>query len=224
MNLLEKEIAEIQNALDEKKVSGGDSEDPVFDMDDKEALENPQEAKSKAQAKWNKKKEELRAVLARIESAAVELRDQWATYRSAVSSFEDKRSKCVNEYFSVACIKALIAAKSKSVFQQDAATFSIPANAMPYDIYNGTRQMLETIKAYQVKLEASYQLEAEYGAILGFSSAKSAKKGGLSMEDLVSKAGDVKEDTPGNLSPGSDNDVIINNDRQTYEGGAWRWK
>ena len=193
-------------------------------MDDQEALENPQEAKSKAHAKWNKKKEELRAVLAKIETAAVELRDQWATYCNAVSNFENERAKCVNEYFSYACIKMLIAAKSLKVFEQDAETFSIPANAMPYNIYNGTIQMLATIKAYQEKLDASYRLEAEYGAILGFSSAKSAKKGGLSMEDLVSKAGDVKEDTPGNLSPGCDDGDIIKHDRQTFEGGAWRWK
>ena len=224
MNLLEKEIAEIRDALDEKKVSGGDPEDPVFDMDDKEALENPEEAKSKAQAKWNKKKEELRGVLAQIDAAAVRLRNQWTTYRNAVSNFKNERAKCANEYFSYACIKALIAAKSLSVFEQDADTFSIPANAMPYNIYNGTTQMLAAIKAYQEKLDASYRLEAEYGSILGSSSAKSAKKGGLTLEDLVGKGGDVKEDTPGNLSPGCDDGDIIKKDRQTFEGGVWRWK
>ena len=155
-------------------------------------------------------------------SAAVDLRGEWAKYKQDVAAFKSQRSRCVDDYFAEACVKTLIRAKGLSVFAND-ASFAIPAGAMPYDIGKGTREMLEKANRYYGKLVKSYNLEVEYGAMMGLASAGKAKREGKSPDEVVDEAEQVPQDAPGSLTPGSDSGSIIDKDHQSHSGGGWTW-
>ena len=115
--------------------------------------------------------------------------------------------------------------KDRTIFDKGKdASFRIPSGCNPYDIGKGTRDMLARAKAYYDKLVKSYNLEVEYGAMMGLESAGKAKREGKSPDEIVDSADAVDNDTPGSLAPGSDTGAIIDKDRQEYSGGAWKWK
>ena len=59
---------------------------------------------------------------------------------------------------------------------------------------------------------------------MGLQSAGKAQREGKSIDEAVDSAGDPSDDNPGSLTPGSDKDAIINNDRQEFSNGKWGWK
>ena len=222
--LIQKEIKDIENMENGSSSWTGDEDDPVFDPNDEEVMKNPEAAAQKARAKWATLKANLKKKLVEVDNAAEALRKEWETYKSAVSRFKNDRDACVGEYFAEACINTLVRTKSKTIFDEgNDASFKIPAGCMPYDIGKGTREMLDRVKAYYDKLNKSYQLEVEYGAMMGLESAGKAKREGKTPDQVVDEADGVNDDVPGSLGPGSDTGNIIDKDRQTYQGGAWKW-
>ena len=222
-DLLRKEIRDIENMENGTSTWTGNDDDPVFDPNDEEVMQNPEAAAEKARKKWNTMKKDLRKKLREIDGAAEALRSQWSQYKQAPASFEAERKKCVAEYFDEVCV-CLLAKTGGNMFREEQdAGFVIPAGLFPYDIGKGTREMLDKIKAYQNKVNASYKLEVEYGAMLGLKSAGEAKREGKTPDEVVDPADGVGDDTPGSLAPGSDKNVIIDKDHQTYQGGAWKW-
>ncbi len=223
--LIQKEIKDIENMENGTSSWTGDEDDPVFDPNDEEVMKNPDAAAKKARAKWATMKAKLKKKLVEIDNAAGDLRNEWETYKKAVSLFESDRRGCIGTYFSEACINTLIKTGSKTVFDAgNDANFRIPAGCMPYDIGKGTRDMLGKVKAYYDKLVKSYNLEVEYGALMGLESAGKAKRDGKTPDQVVDEADGLEDDRPGTLAPGSDTGSIIDKDRQEYSGGAWKWK
>ena len=221
-DLLKGEIRDIEDMENGTSQWTGDEDDPVFDPNDEAVMKDPAAAAKKAREKWNTMKANLKKKLGEIDDAAVALRNQWTQYCQDCVVFETERAKCVDEYFAEGCIAALIRAKGVSVFNNDSA-FSIPAGAMSYDIGKGTREMLDKVRAYYDKLVKSYNLEVEYGAMMGLQSAGKAKRDGKPPDQVVDEADAIDEDTPGSLAPGSDPGAIIDKDHQTYDGGGWKW-
>ena len=223
-DFVRREIIEIENILNGGGEYKGDTDDPVFDDDDKDVMDHPEEAEAKAREKWKKQKEKLAAKLLELDALVVKLRDSWWSYKRAVEDFEDKRADCVGKVFAEACMATLLAKRDVTIFDEgNDRKFSLTAGSVKYDIGLGTRQMLATVEDYQRWLNAAYKKEVEYGSLLGLDSAKREEKKGQSLDQLVDKAGDVKEDNPGSLNPGSDDAEIIRKDHQTYKGGAWQW-
>ena len=223
--LVRDEIADIEDMENGSSTWTGDEDDPVFDPNDEEVMKNPDAAVKKAREKWARMKVNLRKKLLEVDAAAEALRNQWSRYSSDVAAFETDREKCVGEYFYEACMLTLIKTKNRLVFDpSNDSSFKIPAGCMPYDIEKGTRDMLDKVKAYQDNLNDSYKKEVEYGAMMGLKSAGEAKKSGRRPEDVFEKAGNLINDTPGNLNPGSDKGFIIDHDRQEFIGGEWKWK
>ncbi len=223
--LIQKEIKDIENMENGTSSWTGDEDDPVFDPNDEEVMKHPEAAAKKARAKWATMKANLKKKLVEIDNAAGALREEWETYKKAVSLFESDRKGCIGTYFAEACINTLIKTGSKTVFDAgNDANFRIPAGCMPYDIGKGTRDMLGKVKAYYDKLVKSYNLEVEYGALMGLESAGKAKRDGKTPDQVVDEADGLEDDRPGTLAPGSDTGSIIDKDRQEYSGGAWKWK
>ena len=223
--LVRNEIVDIENMENGTSQWTGDEDDPVFDPNDEEVMKNPDAAAKKAWAKWATMKVNLRNKLKEIDAAAEALRNQWSQYRNDVNAFETDREKCVGEYFAEACVLTLIRTKNKLVFDPaNDSKFKIPAGCMPYDIGKGTRDMLDKVKAYQDKINAAYDREVEYGAMMGLQSAGKAKKEGKRPDEIVDEAEGIDEDSPGSLAPGSDKGSIIDKDHQEWSGGAWQWK
>ena len=223
--LIQKEIKDIENMENGSSSWTGDEDDPVFDPNDEEVMKHPEAAAKKARAKWATMKANLKKKLVEIDNAAGALREEWETYKKAVSLFESDRKGCIGTYFTEACINTLIKTGSKTVFDAgNDANFRIPAGCMPYDIGKGTRDMLDKVKAYYGKLVKSYNLEMEYGALMGLESAGKAKRDGKTPDQVVDEADGLEDDRPGTLAPGSDTGSIIDKDRQEYSGGAWKWK
>ena len=223
--LLQDEIKDIENMENGKSTWTGDDEDPVFDPNDEEVMKNPDAAAKKARAKWATMKQNLRKKLAEVDDAAVALRNEWESYQSAVSSFRNKRkAESVVEQFAEACVNTLVRRKDKTIFDSgNDSGFRIPSGCNPYDIGKGTRDMLSKAKSYYDKLDKSYNLEVEYGAMMGLASAGKAKRDGKHPEDVIPEGEGIPEDSPGSLAPGSDTSSIIDKDHQTYSGGGWRW-
>lgn len=222
--LIQKEIKDIENMENGTATWTGDEDDPVFDPNDEEVMKDPASAAKKARAKWATLKANLKKKLTEIDNAAEALRKQWAQYQNDVNSFASARANCVGTYFAEACINTLIKTGNKTIFDAgNDSSFKIPAGCMPYDIGKGTREMLDKVKAYYDKLVKSYNLEVEYGAMMGLESAGKAKREGKSPDEIVDAADGVEDDMPGSLAPGSDTGNIIDKDRQTYQGGAWKW-
>ena len=80
------------------------------------------------------------------------------------------------------------------------------------------------VVAYQKAVDAAFTREVEYGVQLGLERAGRAKREGKSPEEIVDEEPVDTSDPSGSLSPGSDEDDIIDRDHQTYEGGKWKWK
>ena len=224
--LIQKEIKDIENMENGSSSWTGDDEDPVFDPNDEEVMKNPDAAAKKARAKWATMKANLKKKLVEIDNAAVSLRNEWESYKTAVAKFEgDRKAENVVLYYAESCINMLVRTKDRTIFDKGKdASFRIPAGCNPYDIGKGTRDMLAKTKAYYDKLVKSYNLEVEYGAMMGLESAGKAKREGKSPDEIVDSADAVDNDTPGSLAPGSDTGAIIDKDRQEYSGGAWKWK
>ena len=224
--LIQKEIKDIENMENGSSSWTGDDEDPVFDPNDEEVMKNPDAAAKKARAKWATMKANLKKKLVEIDNAAVSLRNEWESYKTAVAKFEgDRKAENVVLYFAESCINMLVRTKDRTIFDKGKdASFRIPTGCNPYDIGKGTRDMLARAKAYYDKLVKSYNLEVEYGAMMGLESAGKAKREGKSPDEIVDSADAVDNDTPGSLAPGSDTGAIIDKDRQEYSGGAWKWK
>ena len=222
--LIQKEIKDIENMENGTSSWTGDEDDPVFDPNDEEVMKNPDAAAKKARAKWATLKANLKKKLLEVDAAAEALRKQWEQYVKDVNALESARSNCVGEYFAEGCINAFVRTKNKALFDAgNDASFKIPAGCMPYDIGKVTRDMLDKVNAYYDKLNTAYKLEVEYGAMMGLESAGQAKREGKSPDEVVDEADGVNDDTPGSLGPGSDPGNIIDKDRQTYKGGAWKW-
>ena len=223
--LIQKEIKDIENMENGSSSWTGDDEDPVFDPNDEEVMKNPDAAAKKARAKWATMKANLKKKLVEIDNAAVSLRNEWESYKTAVAKFEgDRKAENVVLYYAESCINMLVRTKDRTIFDKGKdASFRIPAGCNPYDIGKGTRDMLAKTKAYYDKLVKSYNLEVEYGAMMGLESAGKAKREGKSPDEIVDAADGVEDDMPGSLAPGSDTGNIIDKDRQTYQGGAWKW-
>ena len=224
--LVQNEIKDIENMENGSSQWAGDEDDPVFDPNDEEVMKNPDAAAKKARAKWATLKANLKKKLAEIDDAAVELRNEWETYKAATVKFRAERADAqVVSYFAESCVNTLVSRKDKTIFDPGKDDgFRIPANCNPYDIGKGTREMLDRAKAYYAKLVKSYNLEVEYGAMMGLESAGKAKREGKSPDEVVDEADGVDGDTPGSLGPGSDTGNIIDKDHQEYSGGAWKWK
>ena len=223
--LIKDEIVDIENMENGTSQWTGDENDPVYDPNDQAIIKDPDSAAKKAWAKWQTMKVNLRNKLKEVDAAAEALRNEWQRYKSAVASFELQRTKCVNTYFSLACLRIIGAAKNLSVLDAGHdANFKIPAGYMSYDIGKGTRDMLASINAYQAKINEAYDREVEYGAMLGLQSAGKAKREGKRPDEIVDEADKINEDSPGSLAPGSDTGSIIDKDHQEYSGGAWQWK
>ena len=224
--LILNEIKDIENMENGSSQWAGDEDDPVFDPNDEEVMKNPDAAAKKARAKWATLKANLKKKLAEIDDAAVELRNEWETYKAATVKFRAERADAqVVSYFAESCVNTLVSRKDKTIFDPGKdADFRIPANCNPYDIGKGTREMLDRTKAYYAKLVKSYNLEVEYGAMMGLESAGKAKREGKSPDEVVDEADGVDGDTPGSLGPGSDTGNIIDKDHQEYSGGEWKWK
>ena len=224
-SLIQKEIKDIENMENGSSSWTGDDEDPVFDPNDEEVMKNPDAAAKKARAKWATMKANLKKKLVEIDNAAVSLRNEWESYKTAVAKFEgDRKAENVVLYFAESCINMLVRTKDRTIFDEGKdASFRISAGCNPYDIGKGTRDMLAKTRDYYDKLVKSYNLEVEYGAMLGLESAGKAKREGKSPDEIVDGADGVDDDTPGSLGPGSDTGNIIDKDRQTYRGGAWKW-
>ncbi len=220
--LLEDEIKEIQDMLDGNSTWSGDESDPVFDPNDEEFLRDPGKAVEKARQKWADLKERLRKKLKDVEKGVEELRSEWERYYKGGNSFKAERQKCVEWYFWKGCIEALYKTQDATMF--DKSSFRLPRGCFPYDITKGTRDMLKKTEEYLKKVNKSWDLEVEYGAMMGLKSAGEAKKSGRRPEDVFEKAGNLINDTPGNLNPGSDKGFIIDHDRQEFIGGEWKWK
>ena len=204
----------------------GDDEDPVFDPNDEEVMKNPDAAAKKARAKWATMKANLKKKLVEIDNAAVSLRNEWESYKTAVAKFEgDRKAENVVLYYAESCINMLVRTKDRTILDKGKdASFRIPTGCNPYDIGKGTREMLAKTRDYYDKLVKSYNLEVEYGAMLGLESAGKAKREGKSPDEVVDEADGVNDDTPGSLAPGSDTGAIIDKDRQEHSGGVWKWK
>ena len=225
-SLIQKEIKDIENMENGSSSWTGDDEDPVFDPNDEEVMKNPDAAAKKARAKWATMKANLKKKLVEVDNAAESLRKEWETYKAAVAKFEDDRkTEKIVSYFAESCINTLVRTKDRTIFDEGKdASFRIPAGCNPYDIGKGTRDMLAKTKAYYDKLVKSYNLEVEYGAMMGLESAGKAKREGKSPDEVVDGADAVEDDTPGSLGPGSDTGAIIDKDRQEHSGGGWKWK
>ena len=223
--LIKDEIVDIENMENGTSQWTGDENDPVYDPEDQAIIKDPDSAAKKAWAKWRTMKVNLRNKLKEVDAAAEALRNEWQNYKNAVASFEMQRAKCIDTYFSLACLRIIGAAKDLSVLDAGHdANFKIPAGYMRYDIGKGTRDMLASINAYQTKINEAYDREVEYGAMLGLQSASKAKREGKRPDEIVDEADKINEDTPGSLAPGSDTGSIIDKDNQEYSGGAWQWK
>ena len=223
--LIKDEIVDIENMENGTSQWTGDENDPVYDPEDQAIIKDPDSAAKKAWAKWRTMKVNLRNKLKEVDAAAEALRNEWQNYKNAVASFEMQRAKCIDTYFSLACLRIIGAAKDLSVLDAGHdANFKIPAGYMSYDIGKGTRDMLASINAYQTKINEAYDREVEYGAMLGLQSASKAKREGKRPDEIVDEADKINEDTPGSLAPGSDTGSIIDKDHQEYSGGAWQWK
>lgn len=224
--LILNEIKDIENMENGSSQWAGDEDDPVFDPNDEEVMKNPDAAAKKARAKWATLKANLKKKLAEIDDAAVELRNEWETYKAATVKFRDERGGTkVVSYFAESSVNTLVRRRDKTIFDPGKdANFRIPANCSPYDIGKGTREMLDRAKAYYAKLVKSYNLEVEYGAMMGLESAGKAKREGKPPDEVVDAADGVDDDTPGSLGPGSDTGNIIDKDHQEYSGGEWKWK
>ena len=223
--LIQKEIKDIENMENGSSSWTGDDEDPVFDPNDEEVMKNPDAAAKKARAKWATMKANLKKKLVEIDNAAVSLRNEWESYKTAVAKFEgDRKAENVVLYFAESCINMLVRTKDRTIFDKGKdASFRIPSGCNPYDIGKGTRDMLARAKAYYDKLVKSYNLEVEYGAMMGLESAGKAKREGKTPDQIVDEADGVNDDMPGSLGPGSDKGNIIDKDHQSYQGGAWKW-
>ena len=221
--LVRDEIKDIENMENGTSSWTGNEDDPVFDPNDEEVMKNPDAAAKKAREKWKTMKANLKSKLLEVDKAAKDLRDEWERYKTAVSSFELERANCVQQYFCEACIRLFAANRTMTVFDKSADDFKIPAGYIPYDIGKGTRDMLARVKEYQAKLNAAYNKEVEYGAMLGLESAGSAKRDGKTPDQIINEADGVLPDSPGSLAPGSDAGSIIDKDKQEYSGGAWKW-
>ena len=223
--LIKSEIADIEDMENGTSQWTGDDGDPVFDPNDEAIMKDPDAAAKKAWEKWNTMKVNLRNKLKEIDAAAEALRNEWSTYRSAVSDFENDRHLCITTNFPYACFRMIGEAKSVSVIgEAHDDDFKIPAGYMPYDIGKGTRDMLARINAFQEKLNDSYKKEVEYGKMLGLQSAGKADRDGKTPDQIIDEADGVPEDSPGSLAPGSDTGSIIDKDHQEYSGGEWQWK
>ena len=225
-SLIQKEIKDIENMENGSSSWTGDDEDPVFDPNDEEVMKNPDAAAKKARAKWATLKANLKKKLVEVDNAAEALRKEWESYKAAVAKFEDDRkTEKIVSYFAESCINTLVRTKDRTIFDEGKdASFRIPAGCNPYDIGKGTRDMLAKTKSYYDKLVKSYNLEVEYGAMLGLESAGKAKREGKSPDEVVDGADAVEDDTPGSLGPGSDTGAIIDKDQQEHSGGGWKWK
>ena len=225
-SLIQKEIKDIENMENGSSSWTGDDEDPVFDPNDEEVMKNPDAAAKKARAKWATMKANLKKKLVEVDNAAEALRKEWESYKAAVAKFEDDRkTEKIVSYFAESCINTLVRTKDRTIFDKGKdASFRIPAGCNPYDIGKGTRDMLAKTKAYYDKLVKSYNLEVEYGAMMGLESAGKAKREGKSPDEVVDGADAVEDDTPGSLGPGSDTGAIIDKDQQEHSGGGWKWK
>ena len=225
LELLHREIVEIGNIIDGTAQYTGDPDDPVLEPEDEAVAKDPEKAAAKAREKWNKMKDNLRKKLAEVDEAAKKTREEWTRYSSMVNSFRKKRTSCVSEYFAAACCNTLIVTGDATTFDSaNYSRFRLPADVMPYDIGKGTRQMLKEVITFTTNVVESYTKEVEYGAMLGLESAGKAKREGKSPETIIDEEGTGDHDTPGSVSPGSDENPIINEDHQTYEGGKWKWK
>ena len=224
LKLVYKEIKEIDDILAGTATYAGDPEDPVLDPDDDAVVKDPEKAAESARKKWNTMKKNLRAKLAEIDTAAVELRNEWNTYRNKVTSFVSDRRKCVAEYFVVGCMNTLVKTRNAAIL--DGNNFKFPAGYFPYDIGKGTRDMLDYVKnRYQKAVNKSYLLEVDYGVLLGLSSAGEAKRKGLTPDQMIDSGDLPDDDSPGSLTPGSDTgDNLIDKDKQEYDGRKWNWK
>ena len=220
--LLEDEIKEIQDMLDGNSTWSGDESDPVFDPNDEEFLRDPEKAVEKARQKWADLKERLRKKLKDVEKGVEELRSEWERYYKDGNSFKAERQKCVEFYFWKGCIEALYKTQDKNLL--DRSYLNLPKGCFPYDITAGTRSMISRTDEYLKKVNKSWDLEVEYGAMMGLKAAGEAKKSGRRPEDVFEKAGNLINDTPGNLNPGSDKGFIIDHDHQEFSGGEWKWK
>ncbi len=222
LKLLHKEIAEIDDILNDTAQYSGSPEDPVLDPEDEGVVKDPDAAAAKAREKWRKMKENLKLKLADVDAAAVKLRGEWSSYAAMVDKFKSDRGQCIGEYFAVGCINMFIVTKDPNAL--DKAGFRFQPDVMPYDIGKGTRQMLKEVTTFATNVVDSYNKEVEYGAALGLESAGEAKREGKSPEEIVDGGGDLPGDKGGSLAPGDDKGDIIDRDRQTYRGGKWEWK
>jgi hypothetical protein len=221
--LLRKEIKEMDDIIAGSAQYKGSEEDPVFDPEDGDAMQDPKKAVDSAREKWKKLKEALRAKLAEIEKAAGELRREWANYKDMALRLVSSRQNCVGDHFVVGCINTIAKTRNAALFDND-SSFRFPAGCFPYDIGKGTRDLLAEVARYQTAVNTSYQLEEDYGVLLGLRSASESKRKGLTPDQMIDSGELPSEDSGGTLTPGNDTDEIIDNDRQEYSGGKWNWK
>lgn len=224
-----KEIAEIDDILNGKGEYKGDADDPVYDPEDADTLQNPEEAEKRARDKWNKLQDDLRDKLRQLDGAAKNLREEWGRYKAEVNDFVRKRRECPTSRFADACVNLILVSGDvqaldpghESVF----LSFFQRVNYLNYYIAKQTDAMHGRVTDYHERLNAAFELEKEYGEMLGLNVAKQAQKEGKPLDDLDWGNGeDLPEDKPGSLSGGSDDADIIRRDKMQYKEGKWGWK
>ena len=226
-NLVRQEISEIDDVIAGKNSQyAGDKDDPVFDQDDEEVINDPAKAEKKAWDKWRRQKNNLRAMLKELDKAVVALRDAYVKYVNSVDKFKNRRAMAVNMAFVEGCLNMLVRTGNAQYFNAaNDANFRFARGVTSVDIGEDTRWMLDRVKEYQERLDKAYDLEVEYGSLLGLDAAKRRKKSGKRLEDIVGEAGEPGSDSPGTLTEGSDsNRQLLDRDRQEYNGKRWEWK
>lgn len=234
-SLLVDEINEIGDILSDKGGSyAGDDDDPVFDENDQKALDDPEQAREVAWKKWRDMKEALRKKLLEIDRSMDLLNASYAAYKNGVNDFVQNREKAKKEGFAEACLRIMVKTGDPNILsasrRRNFESAFADKRMLQYDIQAATATMLAKATDYAERIEAAYDRELDYGALLGLKRAKERKKQkeGKSMEEIVGEADEPGSDNPGTLTPGSDKDGsgehLIDGDNQKYEGGGWRWK
>ena len=186
-------------------------------------ISDPKKGADQAREAWNRLKNQLKQKLAEVDTAAVALRVSWSNYNATAESFMNDRTTCVPKYFIETCFRLILKERNLGVIDANRALV-LPDDVMVYNIYDKTVEMHATVKDFHDKLEAAYEREVEYGAMLGLNSAGQAKRSGKSLDEVVDSMNEPEGDNPGTMRDGSDDADIIKFDHQEYSNGKWKWK